>query len=399
MNAADTSLFPVWTDLRARLRRWERGLIGGAEPSREQRIELLHTRFADLCADMATSLRGREQPLGLAVAALGPAGDPPAELWAALAPLGRTLPDDDPERALELAIAWGCGWGRAPTGQGWAARWPDALFALRRIVESSVRTTFQQIVQLLADAPPILGRGAREEARSCAGLIAVELAHGLCRCGNHRRSCKQHPDGSRSCGQGCCTPGHNLREWTHHVRLRVFVAEAVRGSAARSVRGGALLTGSLYRLLTESAGVLVGPVEFKICHVCHADTIRRALGGRRAPAINSLRPSSQEAPKGLYEGPRCPTCRTPFLLGGSYSIARKNWLLIPYDMGGAYTQYERWRCVACRNLFPLELAGCPLCGMASHPQRPTAIWAAAQQRASPPGDPEPQTGPDDESEE
>jgi hypothetical protein len=329
----------------------------------------------------------QELAIALALAALGPqdSGAPPDAVWLALQQLvDAALPRFDPECILEIVIAWGCGWQRriqSPADQ-WEGRWSRAVLALRSIVEGSVRQAIEQIAQFMADSEGISQQfrallmrrpdgshtPAYGQRRSYANLIALELMHDRCSCSYHRRGCRELPDGQHSCGRDCCVAGHRLSTWQPADRmLRVFVAEAVRGSAARSLQTGAFATSALYPRLREDSGLRVALVEFKICHVGNAPFIAIARQQGKQPALKGL----AHPP---FEGNRCPTCHTAADRQHTYFYARKNWLAIPYEEGGTYSMIERWRCTLCGNLYPLEETQCPLCRSGSQPQRPTTVW-------------------------
>jgi hypothetical protein len=278
-------------------------------------------------------------------------------------------PDDDEvedEACLDLVIAYGCGWGRevATNSENGEERWPRAIFALRILVEGSLHHTFKLIIPLLPYKFSLFSGPMREWGRLYSNVITLELLHDRCRCGKHKQGCKKKGDGY-ACGRECCRDEHRLSGWQPEVcSLQAFVAQGIRGNASSQLKTGALATSMLYPLLNEDSGVTVDSVEFKICGSCSDTAVLKTI-------------AQHKEPKGqgsvMYEGNTCPECDTPANRQTTYHKARKNWILIPYELGGAYEMINRWRCPRCRNLFPITLAACPLCDSPT-PQRKTTIW-------------------------
>jgi hypothetical protein len=220
------------------------------------------------------------------------------------------------------------------------------------MVEASVRQTVGMIQKRVDELDNI----GRDEIRLYADMIVLELAKNRCACGSHLKSCKQKGH------HACCRPEHKLAHWKPAERsLRSFIAEAVRGLAEDEFRSGAYGVSMLCPLLREDFRLLVGIAEFKVCHIC----------GEK------------------YEGSHCanPVCRALGDLHQTRHIARKNWLLIPYDPfdgRGSYSLIQRWRCPACACLYPLELDRCPLFHgdkpSPGHGARTTAVWVYTPRR-------------------
>ncbi len=283
--------------------------------------------------------------------------------------LSTLLPDSgavDYETCLDLAIAYGCGWGRkvVASSENWKGRWHRAILALRILVEGSLHQTFKFILPLLPYKFSLFSGPMKEWGRLYSNVITLELLHDRCRCGKHKQGCKKKGDG-RACGRECCRDEHRLSGWQPEVcSLQAFVAQAIRGNASSQLKTGALVTSMLYPLLNEDSGVTIDSAEFKVCGNCSDTAVIKTI-------------SQHQEPKGqgivMYEGNTCPECDTPANRRTTYHKARKNWILIPYALGGAYEMINRWRCPRCKNLFPITLAACPLCASLT-PQRETTVW-------------------------
>jgi len=281
----------------------------------------------------------------------------------AFSPNGNETSDD---ACLDLVIAYGCGWRRkvVPESQDWNGRWPRAILALRVMLEGSLHQTFKLITPLLPPHYALFSGSLKTGGRLYSNLITLELLHNRCRCGKHKQGCKQVGD-TYACGQTCCRDEHQLVSWDPAVcSLQAFVAHSIRGNASNQLKTGALITSMLYPLLNEDNGFTIDSVEFKVCGHCSEPAVLQAIGQHKEP-------KSQGST--LYEGNSCPECDTPANRQTTYHKARKNWILIPYEFGGAYEMLDRWRCPRCRNLFPVTLETCPLCTSAT-PQRKTTIW-------------------------
>lgn len=280
-----------------------------------------------------------------------------------LAPDGKETVDN---ACLDLAIAFGCGWRPegAIVSEIKAGRWHRAIVALRIMVEGSLHQTFKLITPLLPQQYSIFSGSMKEWGRFYSNIITLELANNRCRCGKHKQSCKSKGD-AYACGQSCCREEHQISSWSPAVcSLQAFIAHSIRGNAGSQLKTGALITSMLYPLLNEDSGFTIDSVEFKVCGCCSNPTVLEALAQHKEP---------QSHGSVMYEGNSCPECDTPASRHTTYHKARKNWILIPYEFGGAYEMHDRWRCPRCRNLFPVTLATCPLCSAAT-PQRKTTIW-------------------------
>lgn len=270
------------------------------------------------------------------------------------------------EAYLDLVIAYGCGWGReiVTNSENWKERWYQAILALRILVEGSLHQTFKLLIPLLPDQISLFSGPMREWGRRYSNVIALELLHDRCRCGKHKQGCKKKGD-SYACARECCRDEHRLTDWQPEVcSLQAFVAQGIRGNASSQLKTGALTTSMLYPLLNEDSGVTIDSVEFKICSSCSDTRVLKTIAEHKEPTGQGIV---------MYEGNTCPECDIPANRQKTYHKARKNWILIPYELGGAYEMINRWRCPLCRNLFPITLAACPLCASPT-PQRRTTIW-------------------------
>lgn len=315
-----------------------------------------------------SNLSRPELALLLAAFFLAPSGDsaswqPLVNQLLTLSPHNNELTD---EACLDLVIAYGCGWRRevVPGSQDGNGRWQSAILALRVLVEGSLHQTFKLIKSLLPPQYALFSGSLKTGGRLYSNLITLELLNNRCRCGKHKQGCKQVGD-AYACGQTCCRDEHQLASWDPTVcSLQAFVAHSIRGNASSQLKTGALITSMLYPLLNEDSGFTIDSVEFKVCGFCSDTAVLQTIAQHKEP-------KSQGST--LYEGNSCPGCDTPANRQTTYHKARKNWILIPYEYGGAYEMLDRWRCPRCRNLFPVTLAACPLCSSAT-PQRKTTIW-------------------------
>ena len=355
----------AWADLQEHIARWRTRTFPADEPTADQWLDSVRLRIDDL-VDFArvhspyfSSFDTSKLSILVALVVQAPRTETPSNeslVDTLVAKATSEVQNPDPNRCFEIVTAWGCGWGRNidPCAGPWEKTWPLAMLALRSIVEASVRQTVGMI-QKRVNEMDIIGR---DDIRLYADMIALELAKSRCACGSHLKSCKQKDD------HACCRPAHRLATWKPAERtLRSFVAEAVRGLADDEFRSGAYALSMLYPLLRDDTRLIVGSVEFKVCHVCDEK----------------------------YEGSVCanPACRAPDDLHRTRHEARKNWLLIPYDMfdgRGHYVLVERWRCSACACLYPLELPHCPLSHgvqlSPGHGSRTTSVWVYSPRRRS-----------------
>jgi hypothetical protein len=356
---------PDLLELRARLGAWERGALG--DPLTADRNGLLPRYLAELRV-LAGSEPDQARAAMLAAFALGPrdrglpgAGD--------LGPLLGLAAGASPAAfdAVDLALAWGCGWRRPVASEhGWHARWPAAVLALAAMAGGSINQTARSLVDHVASLAEALRTGGERELerrfQSYSYAIALELATGACRCGHGTRS-ERAPAGS------CGRPEHRLATWRPEAcRLRAFVATAVRGSARLPVQGGALALSMLSGLLLEDQLLRVDVAEFRVCHVCNADAIGWAVRERRRLDVSA-------APRGLYDLGRCPDCEAPSDPRRTYRLGRKNWLIVPADWGGQHQPVRRHRCPGCGNLFGTERRRCPLCDCpVRRGDRLTSVW-------------------------
>ncbi len=359
-----------WQYARSALAQWKWQVFAAQQPPPPD-VWLHAFRTTDLIAlttlsdfpDSTYSIRDRI--IGIAMIALGPrqAGDPPDHQWHTLRQIVQhDVPHLEPAHWLEVVIAWGCGWQRtpAPHRTAWDGAWEYAVLALYDMVAGSVRATIKQILRVLShkfnDHPlrpllhtpahstnltHLLHLGAATDLTPAAGeltLYAAEITMELL-----PRLVPPHaapPDRYDP---------HQLAHWQPaHRSLRVFLAEAVRGSASRELKTNAFRQGLLYPLLQQDFGIRVDTAEFKLCHseACNGPLIAASVASGHPLKLSAVSTS-------LYEGARCPVCQTPADPARTYHIARRNWLLVPYDYGGMYELQARWHCPHCGTLFPI----------------------------------------------
>jgi hypothetical protein len=343
--------------LRAELERWETTHYG--DPLTAHHEGALGRYLVGLRAHVGMR---EDRSLGVLMAALalGPrngalpgAGD--------LGPLLRAAVETGAD-AVDLAVAWGCGWSRpVAAGHEWHGRWVAALLSLSWLVGGSINRTVRWLedrVSGVQDATRGLGAGERAERfTSHAQHLAMELSSGACRCGHGDR-------GAGPCGRS----DHRLASWRpEDCHLQAFVSTAVRGSPSLPVRAGAFAVSMLANLLRDDHLVQVGVAEFHVCHVCNADLVREARRGRGFDLGDVTR--------GLHDVNGCPDCGTLADPVRTYQVARKNWLVVPSDWGGQYDAVRRHRCACCGGLFAASRDRCPVC---HHPvpsgHRLTSVW-------------------------
>ncbi len=386
----------TWPYLRELLAEWKTQQFTKVE----LRIQNLHRHFGELLdfvtdqSESELDLSPQELAISVAIVALGPGGAPPGPVWTQLGQITAATEfskdHPTPQDYLELVIAWGCGRGRADEFSGtagvWQGRWSGAIFALSDMVEESINKTIYLLAQRLDLAHEQRQTGALspQKIHELTNLIGLELAHNRCSCGRHRGTCRPGQAGRRSCGRLCCRDEHRLSGWNPAAcSLQAFAAQAVRGSATADLKTGAFVVGVLYSRLTEDIGLQVAAVEFRVCHMCHRaqldQLIKTARAGQKTGGLKITKLARKEQtrqPKGLYEAGNCPDCGASPNRTDAYYLARKNWLVIPYNIsGGVYKLEKRWRCPACKNLYLSRLAQCPLCDQA-RPKKmgPTHVW-------------------------
>lgn len=247
----------------------------------------------------------------------------------------------------------------------WQGEWEYAVFALYDMVAGSVNTTIRHLLRLLAnnfeDHPintllrkqgdvanltRLLRLGdtsdlttADGELAMYAAIITIELLHKPNTAIASPAS--PHPEPYAA---------HWLARWQPTARsLRVFIAEAVRSSASKDLKTSAFRSGMLYPLLQDDFGIRVDFAEFKVCHseTCNGGLIAKSVS-------NGIPVKLSDVDHGIYEGHRCPVCHTPADPQRTYMLARRNWLIVPYDYGGRYELQARWHCRHCGTLFPIS---------------------------------------------
>jgi hypothetical protein len=150
---------------------------------------------------------------------------------------------------VDLAVAWGCGWGRTVVpGHDWHGRWTAAVLALSAMAEGSIGQTLRWLEGAVPDAAEALRALGRAERRvrviGYANRVAMELSLGACGCGGAGRP--------GTAGGPCGRADHRLAAWRPGVcRLPAFVATAVRGSARLPLHDAAFGTSMLVRLLRD----------------------------------------------------------------------------------------------------------------------------------------------------
>jgi len=340
--------------------------------------------FVDVCVEQR--LIDADAPLERAMAAVvavGPGGAPPAPVWEHVQEIvGKYGPgggDGLGENPVDLVVAMGCGWGRLTERgtNGWSGRWPNAVLALSAVVRASATATNE----LLRNQLPQFALSS-DDLDELPSYFALSLLGG-CDCVHHRRGC------GGTCGRECCFGDHDLATWDPATcHLRPFVDQAVRGTAAEQILGGAFADSMLYRQLEREGRILRRRAEF-----------------RRCPGCNQL-----------YDEPTCPTpgC-IPSKGAIPKRVARPNWLILPEHEGGTYREVVRWICGStdCGNLYPIRFVRtdriaddpCPVCGWTPGVKPPTTVtvWVrltgrAAATRARPGAEPRDPCGlPDEEA--
>ncbi|RKZ83297.1 MAG: hypothetical protein DRR19_19330 [Candidatus Parabeggiatoa sp. nov. 1] len=281
---------------------------------------------------------GNEDEIALTIAmcALGPkAGEPPEEMRPHLYELLTNKIPDNKERirrAVEFAIAYGCGWQRGNTRhkKGWEGIWHGALDAMEGLLSLFIL----QACKALAYQGPGPGgvryfpRHPVDEEIQDVQLIAMQLIRGKYQEGQPKY--KRY---------------HALSEWEpREGNLYGFLQWAIQGSVAkpqihdyiRIPRVGYFGQGMYYPVLEENGLLLKGDMEFKKCQ--------------------EILPNGKTC-ETEFEGNKCrrEECQKPF----NHKISRmikKRMLYVP----SVYQYKSRQRCNACGNYFVGKL--CPLCG-------------------------------------
>jgi hypothetical protein len=299
-----------------------------------------------------------------ALVAVGPGGTPPPAVWEQLEALVEKYGPGAPDRPrggenpVDLTIAFGCGWGRIvePGATGWAGRFANAVLAMSAIVRASVSATNE----LLRNQLPQFALTS-DDLDELPSYFALSLLGG-CDCVHHRRGC------GGACGRECCFGDHDLATWDPATcHLRPFVDQAVRGTAAEQILGGAFADSMLYRQLEREGRILRRRVEFRRCPGCGQ----------------------------LYDTAMCPTpgCDPP---PGQVPrrVARPNWLILPEHEGGRYREVVRWVCGDrdCASLYPIRFRRtdrivddpCPVCGWepGAKPAATVTVWVRLTGRAT-----------------
>jgi hypothetical protein len=262
--------------------------------------------------------------LAIAICALGPIfGDPPEEIKSHLYDLLKSqIPDEDEriQRAVEFAIAYGCGWRRdIKDKKRWDGLWDGAFNVMKKLLLRYIR----QACNALAYQGPggvrdFQRRSAPEEVQDVqwiAGLLISE----------------KYQD-----GQPKYQRYHALSEWEPlKGNLYVFLQMAIQGSAPskknpepdqiRITRVGHFSQGMYYPILEEDGLLNKGDMEFKKCQEILPD-------GKLCDTE--------------FEGNKCPRCEKPF----NHKISRrikKRMLYYPKS----YWYKVRYRCKECDNYF------------------------------------------------
>ncbi|OAD19074.1 hypothetical protein THIOM_005308 [Candidatus Thiomargarita nelsonii] len=245
------------------------------------------------------------------------------------------IPDKDERirRAVEFAIAYGCGWRRDIKGKkGWDGLWLGALMAMKDLLSDKI----QQACNALAYHGPGPGgvrdfqRRSDSEEIQDAPLIAMQLIRG-----NYQN------------GQPNYQRYHALSEWEPQKgNLYVFLQIAIQGSAAstepdqsRIPRVGYFSQGMYYPILEEDGLLNKGDMEFKKCQ----ETI---------PDGNLCDTE--------FERDKCPRCEKPFNPKISRRI-KKRMLYSPKS----YQYKVRYRCKKCENYFPGNFFTRKICPLAA----------------------------------
>src|SRR5215467_14371507 len=153
---------PGLLTLRSELERWE--AVAHGDPLDAHLHGVLGEYLVGLRA-LAGTQGDRRRGVLLAALALGPRGGalPGAgDLGPLLAAAVETSAD-----AVDLAIAWGCGWRRTVTaGHEWHGRWVSALLSLSWMVAGSINRTMRWLddrVSGVREALSVLGSEERAE--------------------------------------------------------------------------------------------------------------------------------------------------------------------------------------------------------------------------------------------
>lgn len=157
-----------------------RGFDVGKPKSFELLLDFVRTQGQSRCADLAGWAED-EFRLVTAICLLGPdaAGIPPSAMRDHLVEIARRFEPGETKRlarAMEFAIAFGCGWQRdvRPDGDAWEQRWADAIRGLSRALEPAVTQARLWLTQHVVHYPR-----SKEYDGSDAHVLTMRLLHPL----------------------------------------------------------------------------------------------------------------------------------------------------------------------------------------------------------------------------
>ncbi|NJP07217.1 MAG: hypothetical protein HC837_17150 [Chloroflexaceae bacterium] len=285
-------------------------------------------------------LNDHDLTLACAMIAFGPEHDglPPDAVWEHIGLLARDhlLPDAPAHFLMDLVLAYGCGWpdGSRHISDFWTGQWSQAVFNISSMVARSISKTIDRLKQMLGSKNKLADIDKTEIYLLAQG-IGLEIIRNQSKRGQYRLISWQPTT---------CALWHFLADAVAGCGHEMQAGQEPTTDRSRKLQGGAFATSLLYPQLHELTELIVGSVEFKICHECHGDVIHQAVTTGKRPTLTGL--------TSLYQNNHCPSsqdhredCKK------TYYTRRKNWILIPYEHGGTYEIRQRWACPQCGNLF------------------------------------------------
>jgi len=237
---------------------------------------------------------------------------------------------------VQLALAYGCGWGRVTPGRDeeWDGSWVSAIQEVVQIAYAFIRKAYATLAMDIRDFNAVGWlEDTRQALKSEAVLITMRFVNRLPMDGDPEYRKYQ-----------------SIRFWLPNLgNLYGWIKGAVFGSPKGNTAAGYFRNGLLFESFRERGAepgldvVDVGNVARQIC--CHPDEDKE------------------------YEGGRCARCQSRCL------IVADVYLFVP----GIYLPKRFWRCPESDppHFFDLDLARCPHCG-ARRGNKATSLFVRAK---------------------
>jgi hypothetical protein len=227
------------------------------------------------------------------------------------------------ERIVQLALAYGCGWGRTEECRSgvarWDGRWPGAVQDLVEAASHLVLQTVKILVDTVRNFPPIWQQDRTQIQEDAEAIVAEFIGR------------KPESTGARY------KRYQLIQEWDPTTgNLYGFLKRAIRGGGNQHGRlqPNWFRTGLLFTVLKEREQINIGNVAFQKC--------------------------KQHAHVTEYNGGVCVQC------GGATFLFYKTLLIVP----GVYIGREFWHCPNHEYDWQ-QTPFCPSCG---HPRPGNPAW-------------------------